>query len=43
MRRATGGSPGVLVEAYRRGCCFDGWDEQFRYDTWLEVFRDPWL
>ena len=30
----------VLVEAYRRGCCFDGWDEQFRYDTWLEVFRD---
>ena len=33
----------VLVEAYRRGCCFDGWDEQFRYDTWLEVFRDLWL
>ena len=30
----------VLEEAYRRGCCFDGWDEQFRYDTWLEVFRD---
>ena len=29
----------VLVEAYRRGCCFDGWDEQFRYDSWLEVFR----
>ena len=33
----------VLVEAYRRGCCFDGWDEQFRYDTWLEVFRESWL
>lgn len=30
----------VLAEAYRRGCCFDGWDDQFRYDTWLEVFRD---
>lgn len=30
----------VLVEAYRRGCYFDGWDEYFKYDTWLEVFRD---
>ena len=30
----------VLEEAYRRGCFFDSWEEQFRYDTWLEVFRD---
>ena len=30
----------VLVEAYRRGCFFDSWEEQFHYDTWLEVFRD---
>ncbi len=30
----------VLEEAYRRGCYFDGWDDQFKYDTWLEVFRD---
>lgn len=30
----------VLLEAYRRGCYFDGWDEHFRYDTWMEVFRD---
>ncbi len=30
----------VLEEAYRRGCYFDGWDDQFHYDTWLEVFRD---
>ena len=30
----------ALVEAYRRGCYFDGWDEHFRYDTWLSVFHD---
>lgn len=30
----------VLEEAYRRGCFFDSWEEQFHYDTWLEVFRD---
>ena len=30
----------VLCEAYRRSCFFDGWDDQFHYDTWLEVFRD---
>ncbi|MEG2931554.1 MAG: TIGR03960 family B12-binding radical SAM protein, partial [Ruthenibacterium sp.] len=29
----------VLEQAYRRGCIFDGWDDQFRYNTWLEVFR----
>ncbi len=30
----------ALVEAYRRGCFFDSWEEQFHFDTWLEVFRD---
>ncbi|BFJ83688.1 TIGR03960 family B12-binding radical SAM protein [Ruthenibacterium sp. CLA-JM-H11] len=30
----------VLLEAYHRGCYFDGWDDHFLYDTWLEVFRD---
>ncbi|MEG1274175.1 MAG: TIGR03960 family B12-binding radical SAM protein [Ruthenibacterium sp.] len=30
----------ALAEAYRRGCIFDGWDDQFRYHTWLEVFHD---
>ena len=30
----------VIVEAYRRGCFFDGWEECFRYNTWVEVFRD---
>ena len=30
----------VIAEAYRRGCYFDGWDDQFHYDTWLQVFAD---
>ncbi len=29
----------VMVEAYRNGCFFDGWDECFHYDTWLEAFK----
>ena len=30
----------ALVEAYRRGCYFDGWEECFQYDTWMKVFED---
>ncbi len=30
----------ALEEAWRRGCVFDSWDEQFRFDTWMEVLRD---
>ncbi len=30
----------VLVEAYRRGCFFDGWEECFKYDEWVRVFED---
>jgi len=26
--------------AYRKGCRFDGWTEFFRYDLWLEAFRE---
>lgn len=29
----------VLEEAFRSGCRFDGWSEQFRYDLWMESFR----
>ena len=29
----------VLEKAYRLGCRFDGWNDQFRYDLWLEAFR----
>ena len=30
----------VILEAYKRGCYFDGWDECFRYDTWMQTFED---
>ncbi len=30
----------VIAEAYRRGCCFDGWEEHFRYDIWMQAFAD---
>lgn len=30
----------VLVEAYKRGCFFDGWEECFDYDKWMQTFAD---
>ncbi|MEO6461519.1 MAG: TIGR03936 family radical SAM-associated protein, partial [Candidatus Eisenbacteria bacterium] len=30
----------VILEAYRRGCRFDGWTEHLKYDTWMAVFAD---
>ncbi len=30
----------VLEHAYRLGCCFDGWDELFRYDLWQQAFKE---
>ena len=30
----------VIVEAYKRGCYFDGWEECFKYDTWMQTFAD---
>src|SRR5678815_3202938 len=29
--------------AYRKGCRFDGWTEYFRYDLWLDAFREAGL
>ena len=29
----------ALLEAHRMGLKFDGWDEFFDYDKWLEAFR----
>ncbi len=28
----------VLLEAWKRGCRFDGWSEQFKFDAWMEAF-----
>lgn len=30
----------VLVAAYQKGCYFDGWEEHFHYDTWMETFDE---
>ena len=30
----------VLLEAWKKGCRFDGWSEHFKYDLWLEAFED---
>lgn len=30
----------ALEWAVKNGCKFDGWDEHFRYDTWLESFHE---
>ena len=28
------------LQANKRGCYFDGWEECFKYDTWMQVFED---
>ncbi len=30
----------VIEAAFKKGCCFDGWDECFDLDKWLEAFSD---
>jgi radical SAM family uncharacterized protein/radical SAM-linked protein len=30
----------LLVAAYQKGCRFDGWSDQFRYDLWQAAFRE---
>jgi len=30
----------VLAEAFRLGACFDGWDERFEYDIWMQAFAN---
>lgn len=30
----------VLIAAQKKGCKFDGWDEHFDYNKWLEAFAD---
>ena len=30
----------VMYRAFEKGCRFDSWDDQFRYDLWLEAFNE---
>jgi len=30
----------VLIAAHRKGCKFDGWNEHFNYNAWLEAFEE---
>ena len=30
----------AIIAAEERGCQFDGWENHFKYDTWLEVFAE---
>ncbi len=30
----------VLIVAQKKGCRFDGWDEHFSYEKWLEAFSE---
>ncbi len=31
---------GVIIAAFDKGCRFDGWSEDFRWDLWLEAFDE---
>ena len=30
----------VLRKAYEKGCILDGWNETFRFDLWMDAFRE---
>ncbi|NLY43663.1 MAG: TIGR03960 family B12-binding radical SAM protein [Clostridiaceae bacterium] len=30
----------VLIEAHKKGCKFDGWNEYFNFDKWMQAFKD---
>ncbi len=30
----------VILKAYEKGCIFDAWGEYFKFDTWMEVFKE---
>ncbi|KPU44169.1 radical SAM superfamily protein [Oxobacter pfennigii] len=30
----------VLINAWEKGCKFDGWDEHFKFDLWMEAFEE---
>ena len=30
----------VIMDAYHKGCLYDAWGEYFKFDTWMETFRE---
>ncbi|MCQ2480039.1 MAG: TIGR03960 family B12-binding radical SAM protein [Clostridia bacterium] len=30
----------VMEVAWKKGCRFDGWDDQFHFDLWMEAFKE---
>lgn len=30
----------VMIRAWEKGCKFDGWNDQFKYDTWIQTFEE---
>ena len=30
----------VMELAWKKGCRFDGWDDQFRFDLWMQAFDE---
>ena len=39
LEEKTGGIAKLMLDLIK-GCRFDGWDEFFRYDTWMQAFAD---
>ncbi len=33
----------LIYNAWKKGCRFDGWDETFKYDTWMECLEESGL
>ncbi len=33
----------VIESAYQKGCRFDGWDDQFLFETWMQAFEEQGL
>jgi radical SAM family uncharacterized protein len=30
----------VILKAYEKGCIYDAWSEYFKFDTWMETFKE---
>ena len=36
-------SPELMERAWKLGCRFDGWSDQYRHDLWLKAFEEEGL